>query len=111
MWNRLEWRPASSFAVQHYLPYMSIRPPHISPEDRPIRRKVALAYRSTREAGRSHHDAMAVAMTAYFEERPDEYSNPTAASERVAAMICSAISLDPEWFWQSVRRGDYWPRG
>ena len=90
---------------------MSIRPPHISPEDRPLRRKVALAYRSTREAGRSHHDAMAVAMTAYFEERPDEYRNPAAASTRVAAMISSAVSLDPEWFWQSVRRGDYWPRG
>jgi hypothetical protein len=72
---------------------------------------VALAYRSTREAGRSHHDAMAVAMTAYFEERPDEYRNPAAASTRVAAMISSAVSLDPEWFWQSVRRGDYWPRG
>ena len=90
---------------------MSVRSPHISPEDRLLRRKVALAYRSTREPGRSHHDAMAFAMTAYFDERPDEYSNPTAASERVAAMICSAISLDPEWFWQSVRRGDYWPRG
>ena len=90
---------------------MSIRPPHISPEDRPLRRKVALAYRSTREAGRSHHDAMAVAMTAYFEERPDEYSNPTAASDRVAVMISSAVSVDPEWFWQSVRRGDHWSKG
>src|SRR5262249_18549385 len=37
----------------------------------------ALAYRSTREAGGSHHDAMGHAMMAYFDERPDEYSNPT----------------------------------
>jgi hypothetical protein len=71
---------------------------------------VALAYRTTREAGQSHHAAMAIAMTAYFEERPDEYSNPKAASDRVAAMISSAVSLDPEWFWQSVRRGDHWSR-
>src|SRR5262249_24080116 len=82
---------------------MSIRPPHVSPNQHPIRRKVALAYRSTREAGGSHRDALAFAMTAYFDERPDEYSNPTAASDRVAAMISSAVSVDPEWFWQ-----DYW---
>jgi hypothetical protein len=28
--------------------HMSISPPHVSPSDHPIRRKVALAYRSTR---------------------------------------------------------------
>jgi hypothetical protein len=53
------------------------------------------------------NDAMGPAMMAYFDERPDEYSNPTAASDRVAAMISSAISVDPEWFWPSVRKSDY----
>jgi hypothetical protein len=72
---------------------------------------VALAYRSTREAGGSHRHAMGFAMMAYYEERPDEYNNPTAASDRVAAMISSAVSVDPEWFWQSVRRGDHWSKG
>jgi hypothetical protein len=54
---------------------------------------------------------MGHAMMAYFDERPDEYSNPTAASERVAAMISSAISVDPDWFWRSIRKGDHWRRG
>jgi hypothetical protein len=54
---------------------------------------------------------MGHAMMAYFDERPDEYSNPTAASVRVAAMISSAISIDPEWFWQNVKKGDYWRNG
>jgi hypothetical protein len=89
---------------------MSFSPPHIDPKDHPIRRKVALAYRTTREAGGSHDDAMGHAMMAYFDERPDEYSNPTAASDRVAAMISSAINADPEWFWRGVRKGDYWRR-
>ena len=85
--------------------------PQVLPNDHPIRRKVALAYRTTREAGGSHHDAMGHAMAAYFDERPDEYSNPTAASDRVAAMISSAVRVDSEWFWQSVRRGDHWSTG
>ena len=80
-----------------------MRPPHISLEDSSLRRRVALAYRTTREAGGSHDDAMGHAMMAYFDERPDEYSNPTAASDRVAVMISSAVSADPEWFWQSVK--------
>jgi len=54
---------------------------------------------------------MGHAMMAYFDERPDEYSNPTAASDRVAAMISSAISVDPEWFWQNVKKRDYWRKG
>ena len=41
--------------------------PHVSPNDHPIRRKVVLAYRTTREAGGSHDDAMGHAMAAYFD--------------------------------------------
>jgi len=26
-------------------------------------------------------------------------------------MISSAISLDPKWFWQNVKKGDYWRNG
>ena len=84
-----------------------MRPTHISAEDSSLRRRVALAYRTTREAGGSHDDAMGHAMMAYFDERPDEYSNPTAASDRVAAMLSSSISVDPGRFWRSVRKSDY----
>jgi hypothetical protein len=85
--------------------------PCVSLNDHPIRRKVALAYRSTREAGRSHDDAMGFAMMAYYEERPEARADRVAASHQVAVFISSAVSVDPEWFWQNVKRGDYWRKG
>ena len=69
---------------------------------------MALAYRSTREAGGSHHDAMGFAMMAYYEERPEAYADRVAASHQVAVFISSAINADPVWFWRNVRKGDYW---
>ena len=36
---------------------MPIGPPQISAKDKPLRRKVALAYRTAREAGKSHDRA------------------------------------------------------
>ena len=81
--------------------------PHVLPNDHPIRRKVVLAYRSTREAGGSHHDAMGFAMMAYYEERPEAYADQVAASHQVAIFISSAINADSEWFWRNVRKGDY----
>jgi hypothetical protein len=49
---------------------MSIAPPQISAKDKPLRRKVALAYRTAREAGKSHDRAFHAAMTVYLEARP-----------------------------------------
>jgi hypothetical protein len=46
-------------------------------------------------------------MTIYLETWPEEKTDQRAASEKVAAMISSAVSVDPEWFWRSVRKGDY----
>jgi hypothetical protein len=80
---------------------MSIGPPRISAKDKPLRRKVALAYRTPREAGKSHDRAF------HAEEKTDQI----AVSEKVAVMISSAVSVDPEWFWQNVKRGDYWRKG
>ena len=90
---------------------MSIAPPKISAKDKPLRRKVALAYRTAREAGKSHDQGLHAAMTVYFEARPEEKTDQIVVSEKVALMISSAVSVDPEWFWQNVKRGDYWRKG
>jgi hypothetical protein len=90
---------------------MSIAPPKISAKDKPLRRKVALAYRTARDAGKSHDRAFHAAMTVYFEARPEEKTDQIAVSEKVAVMISSAVSVDPQWFWQNVKRGDYWRKG
>jgi hypothetical protein len=51
---------------------MPIGPPQISAKDKPLRRKVALAYRTAREAGKSHDRAFDAAMTVYLEAHPEE---------------------------------------
>jgi hypothetical protein len=90
---------------------MSIGPPHVDPKDRPLRRKVAMAYRTAREAGKSHDRAFQAAMTVYFEARPEEKTDQAAASHKVAVMISAAISVDPEWFWQNLKTSNYWRKG
>ena len=62
---------------------MPIGPPQISAKDKPLRRKVALAYRTAREAGKSHDRAFHAAMTVYFEARPEEKTDQIAVSEKV----------------------------
>jgi hypothetical protein len=52
-------------------------PPHVSEEDKPLRRVVALAYRAGWAAGKAEHDAFEDAMVAYNKERP--------GGERIAA--------------------------
>jgi hypothetical protein len=88
---------------------MSLGSPQVSAKDKPLRREVAMAYRTAREAGKSHDRALHAAMTVYLETRPEENTDQIAVSEKVA-VIFSAVSVDPEWFWQNVKRGDYWPR-
>ena len=70
-----------------------------------------MAYRTAREAGKSHDRAFHAAMTVYLEARLEEKTDQIAVSEKVAVMISSAVSVDPEWFWQNVKRGDYWRKG
>src|SRR5262249_62126063 len=91
-------------------PAVSNGPPQISAKNKPLRRKVAMAYRTAREAGKAHDRAFDAAMTVYLEARPEEKTDQAAASEKVAVMISSAISVDPEWFWRNVKPGDYWRR-
>ena len=50
-------------------------------------------------------------MTVYLEARAEAKTDRLAVSETVAVMISSAVSVDPEWFWQNVKRGDYWRKG
>ena len=61
---------------------MSIGPPQISAKDKPLRRKVALAYRTAREAGKSHDRAFHAAMTVYLEARPEEKTEQIAVCEK-----------------------------
>jgi hypothetical protein len=75
--------------------------------DLAFRRKVALAYRTAREAGKSHHRAFHATMSVYLEVRLEEKADQRTTSEKVAAMRSSAVSVDPEWFWRGVRKGDY----
>jgi hypothetical protein len=81
----------------------SLSPPHVSDADKPLRREVAMAYRTALEARRSHHAALDAAEAVYYQARPEAMSDPLAASARINEMIASAIRVDPEWFWKNVR--------
>jgi hypothetical protein len=64
---------------------------------------VAMAYRTGREAGRFHHDALDAAEDVYFEAHPEALADRLAVSGRTNEMIASAINVDPQWFWKNVR--------
>jgi hypothetical protein len=49
-----------------------------------------MAYRTARDAGKSPDRAFQAAMTVYLDARPEEKTNQTAASHKVAVMISSA---------------------
>jgi lambda repressor-like predicted transcriptional regulator len=85
------------------MPDRSLSPPTVTDADKPLRREVAMAYRTAREAGLSHHHALDVAQAAYFQVHPDALANRLEASTRVNEMIASAIQVDPQWFWKNVR--------
>jgi hypothetical protein len=66
-------------------------PPSVADADKPLRRTVALAYRTAREARLSHHDALDAAEAVYFEAHPDAVADWLAASAHINGMIASAI--------------------
>jgi hypothetical protein len=80
-----------------------LRPPTVTDAEKPLRRAVAMAYRTGREAGRSHHDALDAAEAVYFQAHPEALADRLAASARINEMIASAINVDPKWFWKNVR--------
>jgi hypothetical protein len=82
---------------------LRLRPPIITDADKPLRRQVAMAYRSAREAGLSHHHALDAAEAVYFKARPEALADRLEASAQVNGMIASAIQVDPKWFWKNVR--------
>ena len=85
------------------MPDRSLSPPTVTEDEKPLRREVAMAYRATREAGRSHHEAVDAARAVYSQARPEAMGAPLAASARINEMIASAIRVDPVWFWKNVR--------
>jgi hypothetical protein len=64
-----------------------------------------MAYRSAREAGHSHHDALAAAQAIYFRAKPEAMADRLEASARINEMIASAIQTDARWFWKAMRSG------
>jgi hypothetical protein len=85
------------------MPDRSLSPPTVADADKPRRRQVAMAYRTAREVGLSHHDALDAAEAAYFQAHPEALANRLEASAHVNSMIASAINVDPRWFWKNVR--------
>jgi hypothetical protein len=79
-----------------------LRPPTVTDAKRLLRRQVAMAYRSAREAGLSHHPALDAAEAVYFQARPEALADRLEASAQVNGMIASAIQVDPRWFWKNV---------
>jgi hypothetical protein len=85
------------------MPDRTLSPPTVTDAEKPLRREVAMAYRTAREAGRSHHDALDAAEAIYAQARLEAMGDPLAASARVNELIASAIQVDPVWFWKNLR--------
>jgi hypothetical protein len=81
----------------------NLSPPIITASEIPLRRTVAMAYRTAREAGRSHDTALNPAMEVYYEARPEARADPSEASHRVMQLISSAVRVDRAWFWKNIR--------
>jgi hypothetical protein len=79
-----------------------LRPPTVTRAEGPLRRAVAMAYRTGREAGHSHHDALDAAESVYFEAHPEALADRLAASARINELIVSAINVDAKWYWKNV---------
>jgi hypothetical protein len=70
--------------------------PIVAGSEVPLRRAVAMAYRTARQAGW---------LQVYYEARPEARADPSEASHRVMQLISSAVRVDPTWFWKNVRSG------
>jgi hypothetical protein len=80
-----------------------LQPPTVTEAEKPLRRRVAMAYRTARKAMLSHEAAIDAAEAVYLEAHPESLANRLAASARVNELIASAIQADPKWFWKNVR--------
>jgi hypothetical protein len=69
----------------------------------PLRRAVAMAYRTARQAGWLHDAALDPAMEVYYEARPEARADPSEVSHRVMQLISSAVRVDRTWFWKNIR--------
>ncbi len=52
----------------------SLSPLTVSDADKPLRRGVAMAYRTALEAGRSHHEALDAAEAVYYQAAPRRWA-------------------------------------
>ncbi len=68
------------------MPDRSLSPPTVTEDEKPLRREVAMAYRATREAGRSHHEAVDAARAVYSQARPEARRLPEVARACLTAL-------------------------
>ncbi len=68
-------------------------PPTVTDAEKLLRRQGGMAYRTSREAGSSHHDALHAAEANYFQAHPEAVTDRLAASARVNGLIASAINV------------------
>jgi hypothetical protein len=59
----------------------SLSPPTVTDAEKPLHRQVAMAYRTAREAMRSHEDAIDAAEAVYFKAHPDGLTTLRVRSE------------------------------
>ena len=94
---------------------MTLKPDHLSEEQRKILRAVALAYRrvmrapaepvltraeEARLAQKRQSEALAAATAEYRRLSPWATEDKFAVSGEVNRLIAAAINADPRWFWE-----------
>jgi hypothetical protein len=62
---------------------LRLGPPTVADAEKPLRRQIAMAYRTTRETGLSHHHALDAAEAACFQAHPEALADRLAASAHV----------------------------
>src|SRR5260221_10679710 len=85
-----------------------LRPPTVTEAEKPLRRAVAMAYRTVREAGRSHHDALDAAEAVYFQACPETFGRRLQPSHRRMPTRSHRLALSGVFRWQvSVRHAEF----
>jgi hypothetical protein len=69
-----------------------LRPPTVTEAEKPLRRQVAMAYHTAREAMLSHKSALNAAEAIYLKAHREAAADSLAASARINEMI---VNCDP----------------
>jgi hypothetical protein len=78
---------------------MTLRPGHLTADQRKILRAAALTYRRARRAGKGQSEPVDAAIAEYRRLSPFATGDKLAVSGEVNRMIAAAINANPQWFW------------